>query len=166
LTTRGGAAAADDDDDDAALRIVGGASVSGVAAAASVAAATAGCFFFAAAAFCFFVGDGLWAWVTGMALFGIANAGGNVTWSLWVTKLAPPDAVAEYMSVHTFFTGLRGLFSPFIAFYLIQHISFSTLGIGCAVSILAASGFITVRSRSNDPDTSHRLQPKSRQERL
>lgn len=122
--------------------------------------------FFAAAAFCFFVGQGQWAWITGMALFGIANAGGNVTWSLWVTKLAPPDAVAEYMSVHTFFTGLRGLFAPFLAFYLIQHISFSTLGIGCAVSILAASGFITVRSRSNDPDTSHRLQPKSRQERL
>ncbi len=122
--------------------------------------------FFAAAAFCFFVGEGLWAWVTGMALFGIANAGGNVTWSLWVTKLAPPDAVAEYMSVHTFFTGLRGLFSPFLAFYLIQHLSFTTIGIGCAVSILAASGFITVRRRSNDPDTSHRLQPKARQERL
>ncbi len=122
--------------------------------------------FFAAAVFCFFVGHGVWAWTAGMALFGIANAGGNVTWSLWVTKLAPPHAVAEYMSVHTFFTGFRGLIAPFIAFSLIGHVSFATLGILCAVSILAASGFITMRVRSNDPETSQRLQPRKRYERL
>jgi MFS family permease len=106
--------------------------------------------FFAAAALVFFAGDGLWAWITGMALFGVANAGGNVTWSLWVTKLAPPHAVAEYMSVHTFLTGLRGLVSPFLAFALIRHFSFQEIGIGCAVSILAASGFITIRARDGD----------------
>jgi MFS family permease len=122
--------------------------------------------FFAAAVFIFFVGQGVWAWTIGMALFGIANAGGNVTWSLWVTKLAPPHAVAEYMSVHTFFTGLRGLIAPFIAFSLINHFSFTTIGIGCAVSILAASGFITVRARSSDPETSQRLKPGPRYERL
>lgn len=122
--------------------------------------------FFAAAVFCFFVGHGIWAWTAGMALFGIANAGGNVTWSLWVTKLAPPHAVAEYMSVHTFFTGLRGLIAPFIAFSLLDHVSFATLGMVCAGAILAASGFITVRARSSDPATSHRLQPKARYERL
>jgi MFS family permease len=125
--------------------------------------------FFAAAVFCFFVGEGVWAWTSGMALFGIANAGGNVTWSLWVTKLAPPHAVAEYMSVHTFFTGLRGLVTPFVAFALIDYVSFATLGTGCAVAILAASGFITVRARGADPNhTSHRLDPKAqrRYERL
>ena len=122
--------------------------------------------FFAAAIFCFFVGHGVWAWTAGMALWGIANAGGNVTWSLWVTKLAPPHAVAEYMSVHTFFTGLRGLIAPFIAFSLIGHVSFSTIGIVCAVSILAASGFISVRVRSNDPATSSRLDPRPKFERL
>ena len=125
--------------------------------------------FFAAAVFCFFVGNGVWAWTIGMALFGIANAGGNVTWSLWVTKLAPPHAVAEYMSVHTFFTGLRGLVTPFIAFSLISHVSFATVGILCSVAILAASGFITVRARGADPDnTSHRLDPNTtdRYERL
>ncbi len=122
--------------------------------------------FFAAAVFCFFYGHGVWAWTAGMALFGVANAGGNVTWSLWVTKLAPPHAVAEYMSVHTFFTGLRGLVAPFIAFTLIDHVSFATLGILCAVSILAASGFITVRVRGNDPATSSRLNPRANLERL
>lgn len=122
--------------------------------------------FFAAAIFCFFVGQGVWAWTAGMALWGLANAGGNVTWSLWVTKLAPPHAVAEYMSVHTFFTGLRGLIAPFIAFSLIDHVSFSTLGVVCAASILAASGFISVRVRGNDPASSSRLDPGTKVERL
>ena len=42
-------------------------------------------------------------------IFGISNAGGDVAWSLWVTKFAPPNRVADYMSVHTFFTGVRGV---------------------------------------------------------
>jgi len=122
--------------------------------------------FFAAAVFIFYYFQGHWAWTIGMALFGIANAGGNVTWSLWVTKLAPQHAVAEYMSVHTFFTGFRGVIAPFIAFYLIDHVSFATIGITAAVSILAASGFITIRARNSDPATSDRLNPTTRDERL
>jgi len=122
--------------------------------------------FFAAAVFIFYYGQGYWAWTIGMALFGIANAGGNVTWSLWVTKLAPQHAVAEYMSVHTFFTGLRGLIAPFLAFYLIDRVSFANIGIAAAVSILAASGFITIRARGGDGASSSRLDPKSRYERL
>jgi MFS family permease len=122
--------------------------------------------FFAAAVFVFFYGQGYWAWTIGMALFGIANAGGNVTWSLWVTKLAPQHAVAEYMSVHTFFTGFRGLIAPFIAFYLIDHVSFSNIGIACSIAILAASGFITIRARGGDTSTSSRLDPRGSYERL
>lgn len=122
--------------------------------------------FFAAAVFIFYYGQGYWAWTIGMALFGIANAGGNVTWSLWVTKLAPQHAVAEYMSVHTFFTGFRGVIAPFIAFYLIDHVSFATIGTVAAISILCASGFITFRARNSDPSTSSRLDPKASYERL
>ena len=70
------------------------------------------------------------------------------------------------MSVHTFFTGFRGVIAPFIAFYLIDHVSFATIGITAAVSILAASGFITIRARNSDPTTSDRLNPKTRYERL
>jgi MFS family permease len=116
---------------------------------------------FAVSILCFFVGNNLAWWCVSMAIFGIANAGGNVTWSLWVTKLAPRHAVAEYMSVHTFFTGLRGLVAPFLAFWLIDVMSFQAVGIACAVFIFAACGFITFRAQKRDTTTSHRLVPGS-----
>ncbi len=114
---------------------------------------------FALSCLCYYVGGSIEWWIAGMALFGIANAGGNVTWSLWVTKLAPKHAVAEYMSVHSFLTGVRGLVAPFIAFAMVDAFSFQTIGIICAAAILSASLFITVRVRSNDPETSRRLKP-------
>lgn len=115
--------------------------------------------FFALACLCYFCGGSIAWWVAGMALFGIANAGGNVTWSLWVTKLAPKHAVAEYMSVHSFLTGVRGIIAPYMAFALVDVMSFPTIGVLCAITIASASGFITVRVRTNDPRTSHRLVP-------
>ncbi len=114
---------------------------------------------FAIATLCYFCGGSIGWWITGMALFGIANAGGNVTWSLWVTKLAPKHAVAEYMSVHGFLTGVRGIIAPFLAFAMVDAMSFPAIGIVCAIAIFSASGFITVRVRGNDPKTSHRLVP-------
>jgi hypothetical protein len=66
--------------------------------------------------------------VTGAILFGISNAGADVAWSLWVTKFAPPQRVADYMSVHTFFTGLRGVAAPVTAFYLVSRLQPQLLG--------------------------------------
>lgn len=122
--------------------------------------------FFAAGILCFYLGHSHAWWVFGMGLWGMANAGGNVTWALWVTKLAPKHAVAEYMSVHTFLTGMRGLVAPSMAFAMVKVMSFDTFAILCGVSILFASGFITVRRRSSDPETAKRLDPKGRAERL
>lgn len=51
-----------------------------------------------------------------MAITGFAHGGGNIAWSLWVTKIAPPEKSASYMSVHTATTGFRGLLSPFLGF--------------------------------------------------
>ncbi|HYF35750.1 MAG TPA: MFS transporter, partial [Prosthecobacter sp.] len=121
---------------------------------------------FAAGILTFFLGHGITAWTIGMALWGIANAGGNVTWGLWVTKLAPKHAVAEYMSVHTFLTGLRGLIAPYIAFAAIKYISFPNLSILCSIGIVGASAFITARARSSDPETRRRLGPGGVEERL
>lgn len=64
----------------------------------------------------------------GAIVFGIANAGGDVAWSLWVTKFAPPDHVADYMSVHTFFTGVRGVLAPLAAFHATTAMGIHTLG--------------------------------------
>lgn len=70
------------------------------------------------------------------------------------------------MSVHTFLTGLRGLVAPSLAFAMIKVMSFDTFAILCGLTILSASGFIGVRARSSDPETSKRLSPGAKPERL
>jgi MFS family permease len=87
----------------------------------------------------FFVGDSVAGLTIGAVVFGAAAAGGELAWSLWTTKFSPPDRVAEYMSVHTFFTGLRGVFAPVVAFQLINALSIAVLGVICAAMIVAAS---------------------------
>ena len=71
----------------------------------------------------FFLVKDMTALIVGAAIFGIAQSGGDIGWSLWVIKLAPPQHAAEYMSVHTFFTGIRGMIAPFITFALVEIIS-------------------------------------------
>lgn len=86
----------------------------------------------------FFGGHHL-AWLIGGAIiYGISNAGGDVAWSLWVTKFAPPERVADYMSVHTCFTGLRGVLAPLAAFQLAQHLTVSAISwLGAGMIFLA-----------------------------
>lgn len=87
----------------------------------------------------FFVSNSFWGLVIGAIIFGISNAGGDVAWSLWVTKFAPPGRVADYMSVHTFFTGVRGVLAPLAAFTLVQKLSMGLLAGMSAALIVAAS---------------------------
>jgi len=61
-------------------------------------------------------------WVMGIAagILGLAFGGGRIMWQLWVTKIAPPHKTADYMSVHSAFTGVRGLIAPFLGYTLLQ----------------------------------------------
>ncbi len=77
---------------------------------------------------CYFIMEPPLGLIWGSILFGMTMAGGEISWSLWVTKLAPPDRVADYMAVHTFMTGTRGLVGPLLAFYLIERMSVPALG--------------------------------------
>lgn len=90
----------------------------------------------------FFTSGSLAGLILGGVLFGMANAGADVAWSLWVTKFAPPDRVADYMSVHTFFTGLRGVIAPMVAFYLVSGISPQTMGWISVGLIVVGSAFL------------------------
>lgn len=86
----------------------------------------------------FFGGDHVGWLVLGAIIYGVSNAGGDVAWSLWVTKFAPPERVADYMSVHTFFTGLRGVLAPVVAFQLVAHVSLSAISwLGAIMIVLA-----------------------------
>jgi hypothetical protein len=83
----------------------------------------------------FFTGETMTGMLIGAIIFGASNAGGDVAWSLWVTKFTAPERVADYMSVHTFCTGLRGLFAPLAAFHLAAHFTLVQLGWFAAVLI-------------------------------
>lgn len=71
----------------------------------------------------YFLGNGFMALCIGIGFHGVARAGGNILWTLWVTKFADSDKVVEYMSVHTFLTGARGVIAPFLAFMLATYAS-------------------------------------------
>lgn len=91
--------------------------------------------------------------IAGAVVYGIANAGGDVAWSLWVTKFAPAERVADYMSVHTFFTGVRGVLAPIAAFQLAGVMSLPTLG-WLSASLIGASCLMLlpeIRSRHTTP---------------
>jgi MFS family permease len=111
---------------------------------------------FAVGIFSFFTGEGWAGLIEGALIFGVANAGGDVAWSLWVTKMAPADHVAEYMSVHTFLTGVRGVAAPLLAFQAAQIYALSTLAWVCAGMILVATVMLlpeirAVRERKGTP---------------
>lgn len=72
--------------------------------------------FFIAGILIFFLGGNWLSLCIGIGLHGVARSGGNILWTLWVTRFADSERVLEYMSVHTFLTGLRGVFAPLIAF--------------------------------------------------
>lgn len=97
----------------------------------------------------YFLGNGVWALVVGIGLHGIARAGGNIAWSLWVTKFAKDDHVAEYMSVHTFFCGVRGVIAPFIAFPAIAMFGPKAIGVTGASLIFIASLMLWPNVRFN-----------------
>jgi hypothetical protein len=95
----------------------------------------------------FFASDTLGGFVFAAVVQGIASAGGDLAWSLWVTKLAPAERVAEYMSVHTFFTGVRGLLAPMLGFALVTHWSIASMGFVAAGMIVASSLVLVPEAR-------------------
>ncbi len=114
---------------------------------------------FAAGILTFFLNDSWPMLVIGAIIFGISNAGGDVAWGLWVTKFAPSDRVADYMSVHTFLTGCRGVIAPVVAFQLVGVQSIGWMSGFCATLILASSLMLLVELK--DPRASGRAEPLS-----
>ncbi len=94
---------------------------------------------FAIGIFTFFTSNSFAGLVTGAIVFGISNAGGDVAWSLWVTKFAPPGRVADYMSVHTFLTGVRGVLAPMVAFHFAAKLSLGMMAAFSSALIVLAT---------------------------
>jgi len=70
---------------------------------------------------------------------GIGFAGGDIAWNLWVTRYAPPERTADYMAVHVFLTGLRGLVAPSVGFALIALIGRVSVGWIAVAGVVVAS---------------------------
>ena len=81
------------------------------------------------------------------ALVGTATGGGTMAWTLWVTKIAPKGAESSYMSVHSFFTGVRGVPAPFLGYWILTNLgpvqvswtSATLISVSCLVFIKLAS---------------------------
>jgi hypothetical protein len=99
----------------------------------------------------FFASDSVLGLTLAAITFGISVAGGDVAWNLWVTKVAPPQRVADYMSVHTFFTGVRGLAAPLTGFALAARWPMTSLGWLSAGLIIVGSLFLVPDARRGTP---------------
>lgn len=87
----------------------------------------------------FFSGTGNTGLILGAVAFGVGSAGGDLMWTLWVTKFAPPGRVADYMGLHTFFTGIRAVSAPLLGFVVIERFDLSTVAIIAAALIVVSS---------------------------
>lgn len=74
----------------------------------------------------------------GSAFFGLGRGGGEIFFNLFVTKLAKPERVADYMSVHTFLAGVRTLLTPFFGFFIVQWASIPVLAAFSATLVIVA----------------------------
>jgi MFS family permease len=79
--------------------------------------------------------------VLGAVAFGIGGAGGDLMWTLWVTKFAPPSRVADYMGLHTFFTGIRAVAAPVLGFLVVERFDLGTVAL-IATSLIVVSSLI------------------------
>ena len=84
---------------------------------------------FAAYVAAFFTGSSDAGLYLGAVVLGVAGAGGDLMWGLWVTKFAPAGRVADYMGLHTFFTGVRAVTAPIVGFLVIASMPLSTRGL-------------------------------------
>jgi hypothetical protein len=100
----------------------------------------------------FFTGRAPLGLALGSLAFGVAAAGGDLAWTLWVTKFAPPGRTTDYMAVHTFLTGVRGITAPLAAYWLVEGRSILTMAMISSALIVASSAVLipswrTIRDR-------------------
>ena len=96
----------------------------------------------------FFTGTSDASLIVGSVILGVGSAGGDLMWSLWVTKFAPPARIADYMGLHTFSTGLRAVVAPIAGFAILGHVPLGTVALMAAGLMLAASFVLVPEMRA------------------
>lgn len=72
---------------------------------------------------CFFFTENIIFLAASMVFVGLSTGGGKIIWNLWVTKIAPPEKVSAYMSVHMAMTGVRGTLAPFVGYWILKRLA-------------------------------------------
>ena len=84
-----------------------------------------------------------------VVLLATAHGGGAIAWTLWVTKFSPPHETARYMSVHTFFTGLRGTLAPFAGYFIVEHLGIrGAAWLSCTLILISLMLLWKIRHRA------------------
>ncbi len=89
--------------------------------------------------------------ILGAIAFGIAVAGADLAWNLWVTKIAPPGRTADYMGVHVFLSGLRGISAPLLGFALVGGLGPPAIAWGGIVLVVLATAMLVPEMRQTEP---------------
>lgn len=96
----------------------------------------------------FFTGTSTVGLLIGAVVLGIGSAGGDLMWSLWVTKFAPPGRTADYMGLHTFFTGIRAFLAPLAGFAIVGHVPLGWVAAIAALLMVASSLVLVPEARA------------------
>ena len=96
----------------------------------------------------FFTGTSTAALMFGAVVLGVASAGGDLMWNLWVTKFAPAGRTADYMGLHTFFTGIRAVSAPIVGFIVLGRVSLTAVALIAAALMVAASLVLVPEARA------------------
>ena len=96
----------------------------------------------------FFTGTSTAGLVVGAVVLGLGAAGGDLMWSLWVTKFAPAGRTADYMGLHTFFTGIRAFLAPLVGFAVLGNVSLSGVAVGAALLMVLSSLVLVPEARA------------------
>ena len=103
---------------------------------------------FAAYVAAFFTGSSSVGLMIGSITLGVAIAGGDLMWMLWVTKFAPAHRVADYMGLHTFFTGIRAVIAPLLAFVVVGTLPLEAIATTAALLMIISSAILIPEARA------------------
>jgi MFS family permease len=96
----------------------------------------------------FFTGTSMTGLLVGAVVLGIASAGGDLMWNLWVTKFAPAGRTADYMGLHTFFTGIRAVLAPVVGFAILGRVSLGAAAVVAATLMVASAAVLVPEARA------------------
>jgi hypothetical protein len=97
----------------------------------------------------FFITKDIMLYIT-FFVFGISMSGVILSWNLSSIYFAPAAEVSNYQAVHITLTGIRGMFSPFIGFAIMELFSINATFVVSALLFLLAGVLMIIEGKKVD----------------